>query len=56
MSPAGLGPENDCAGGGSSNCERQNQPLVGGCYVRTTDVSVQLENKIPGRESEGACR
>jgi hypothetical protein len=28
MIPAGLGPENDCAGEDSSNCKRQTRPLV----------------------------
>jgi hypothetical protein len=46
MSPAGLGPENDCAG------EEQQR----GCYIRTTTANVQLKNKIIGRESQGACR
>jgi hypothetical protein len=57
MSPAGLGPENDCAG------EDQQQLLTTdlhscqrGCCIRTTAASVQLENKITGRESPGACR
>jgi hypothetical protein len=57
MSPAGLGPENDCAG------EDQQQLLTTdpssrqkGCYIRTITASVQLENKITGRESRGACR
>jgi hypothetical protein len=27
-----------------------------GCYLRTVTASVQLENKIIGRESQGACR
>jgi hypothetical protein len=45
MSPAGLGPDNDCAG------EDQQQ-----LYLRTITASVQLENEITGRESQGACR
>jgi hypothetical protein len=28
MSPAGLGPVNDCAGETSSKCKRQTHPLV----------------------------
>jgi hypothetical protein len=28
MSPAGLGPENDCAGKASGNCKRLARPLV----------------------------
>jgi hypothetical protein len=27
-----------------------------GSYIRTITESVQLENKITGRESQGACR
>jgi hypothetical protein len=27
-----------------------------GCYMRTTTASVQLENRITGRESQGVCR
>jgi hypothetical protein len=57
MSPAGLGPQNDCAG------EDQLQFLTTdlscpqrGCYIRTTTASVQLGNKITGRESYGAFR
>jgi hypothetical protein len=26
-----------------------------GCYIRTITARVQLENKITGRESQGAC-
>jgi hypothetical protein len=26
-----------------------------GCYIRTITAIVQLENKIMGRESQGAC-
>jgi hypothetical protein len=46
MSPARLGPENDCAD--------EDQQLL-----QTTEsitASVQLENKITDRESQGACR
>jgi hypothetical protein len=49
VSSAGLGLENDCAG------EDQRQ-LYGGCYVRALTASVQLENEITGRGSQGACR
>jgi hypothetical protein len=45
MNPAGLGPENDCGG--------EDQQAV---VVRAITASVQLENKITGRESQGACR
>jgi hypothetical protein len=27
-----------------------------GCYIKTITASVQLENKITGRESQWACR
>jgi hypothetical protein len=57
MSLAGLGPENDCANEGQqqlytthSSCRHR------GCYIRTITTSVQLENEITGRESQGACR
>jgi hypothetical protein len=57
MSPAGLGPENDCT-------DEDQQPLQTtdpssgqrGSYIRTVTASVQLENKITGRESQGVCR
>jgi hypothetical protein len=55
LSPAGLGPENDCAGSVLNNCKRQTSPL-GGCYIRTITASVRLENKNPGRGSQEACR
>jgi hypothetical protein len=47
MSPAGLEPENDCAG------ETQQQR---GCYIRAITASVQLENKNFCRGTQGACR
>jgi hypothetical protein len=51
MSPAGLGPEIDCA-------DEDQQQLYAtdlssrqrGCYVRTITASVQLENNITGPE------
>jgi hypothetical protein len=57
MSPAGPGPENDCAGEDQQQLQtidpssRQRE-----CYVKTMRASVQLENKITGRESRGAFR
>jgi hypothetical protein len=56
-SPAGLGPENDCAGEGQqqlyttdpSSPQRE-------CSIRSITASVQLEKKITGRESHGAWR
>jgi hypothetical protein len=56
MSPAGLGPENDCAGETSSNCKRQTSSLTRGCYIRTITASVQLKKKNAGRGSQGAGR
>jgi hypothetical protein len=57
MNPVGHGPESDCAG------EAQEQLYTTdpssrqrGCYIRTIIASVQLENKITGRESQGVCR
>jgi hypothetical protein len=54
VSPAGLGPENDCAGSVINNCKRQTSPL-GGCYIRTITASVRLE-KNAGHGSKGAWR
>jgi hypothetical protein len=31
-------------------------PRQRGCYIGTITASVQLENKITGRGSQGACR
>jgi hypothetical protein len=39
-----------------SNCIRQQFSRQRGCYIRTITAGVQLENKINGRESQGACR
>jgi hypothetical protein len=56
MNAAGLGPENDCAGETSSDCKLQIHPVrQRGCYMRTMTTSVQLENKMTGRVSQGAC-
>jgi hypothetical protein len=57
MSPAGLGPENDCAGEAQKKLyTTYSSSRQKGCYIRTITESVQLENKITGRESQGACR
>jgi hypothetical protein len=57
MSPAGLGAENDCAGEDQQQLQTTDpSSRQTGCYVRTITASVQLENKITGRESQGACR
>jgi hypothetical protein len=57
MSAAKLTPENGCDGEGQQQLQttdpssRQRR-----CYIRTITARVQLENKITGRESQGACR
>jgi hypothetical protein len=57
MSSAGLGPENDCAGEGQQQLQTtEPSSRQRGCCIRTTTASVQLENKITGRESQGACQ
>jgi hypothetical protein len=57
MSPAGFGPENDCAD------EDQQQllttdpsPRQRERYIRNTSARVQMENKITSRGSQEACR
>jgi hypothetical protein len=51
-SPAGVGPENDCAGEGQQQVRTTN-PFFGqwGCYVRTMRASIQLRKNV-GRESQ----
>jgi hypothetical protein len=39
----------------SSDCKRQTYSRHRGSYIGTITASVQLENKIAGRESQGAC-
>jgi hypothetical protein len=57
MSPVGLGPENDCAGEDQQQLQTtEPSSRQRGCYIRTITASVQLENKIIGRYSQGACR
>jgi hypothetical protein len=57
MSPSGLLPENDCAGEDQQQFQmtdlssRQRK-----CYIRTIIASVRLENRMTGRESQGAGR
>jgi hypothetical protein len=53
ISPAGLGPEDDCAGQDQQQLQSTRQK---GCYIRSITASVQLENKITGRESQGVCQ
>jgi hypothetical protein len=56
MSPAGLGPENDCAGEDQKQLQMADpSSRHRGCYIRTITASVQLENKITGWVSQGAC-
>jgi hypothetical protein len=57
MSPAGLEPENDCAGEGQQHLLMTDPSShQRGCYIRTINASVELQNKKSGRGSEGACR
>jgi hypothetical protein len=57
MSPAGLGPGNDCTGEDQQQLYTTDPPYrQRGCYIRTNTISVQLENKVTGRESQRACR
>jgi hypothetical protein len=55
MSPAGLGSVNDCAGEDRQQLQTTDPySPQRGCYIRTLTSKVQLENKITGRESQGA--
>jgi hypothetical protein len=56
-SPAGLGPENDCAGQDQQKLQT-TYPFshLNGCYTVTTSTSVQFENKFTGREFQGSYR
>jgi hypothetical protein len=57
ISPSGLGAENDCAGEYQQQFETTDpSSRQRGRYTRTITASVQLENIITGRESQGACR
>jgi hypothetical protein len=57
MSPAGLGPENNCAGENKQQLQMSDpSSRQRGCYVRTITASVRLKNKNSGRESQGVCR
>jgi hypothetical protein len=43
MNPAGLGPENDCAGEGQQQLETTDpSSRERACYIRTMQTSVQL--------------
>jgi hypothetical protein len=54
MSPAGL--RDVCAGEDQQQLETPDTPTgQRGCYIRTITARVHLENKITGRESQGAC-
>jgi hypothetical protein len=57
MSPAGPGSENGCAGENPQQLHTTDlYSRQRGCYVRTVTESLLLENKMTGRESQGACR
>jgi hypothetical protein len=57
MSPAGLGPENDCAGEDQQELQTTDpSSRQRGCYIRTVATRVQLENKITSCESQAASR
>jgi hypothetical protein len=57
MSHAELGPKNNCAGEDQQQLKTINpSSRQRGCYIRIITASVQLENKINVRESQGACR
>jgi hypothetical protein len=57
MSPARLGPENECAGEGQQQLYTTDpSSRQRGCFIRTITTSVQLEDKITGRKSQGAYR
>jgi hypothetical protein len=53
MSPAGLGPKNDCAGEASSNCKQQTR-LIFKEDVNYCDRKLAIE-KITSYESLEAC-
>jgi hypothetical protein len=40
----------------SSNLNYRPSPLQKVCYIRAITAGVELENKINGREFQGACR
>jgi hypothetical protein len=40
----------------SKHVSSPTSPRERGCYIRTITASVQLQNKITGRDSQGACR
>jgi hypothetical protein len=57
MCPARVGLENDCADEDQQQLQKTDpssrQRVF---YIRYIPASYQLENKITGRESQGACR
>jgi hypothetical protein len=56
MSPAGLGPENECAGEGQKQMQTTDPfSRQRGCYIRTMTANIQLKKHI-GRGSQGAWR
>jgi hypothetical protein len=55
MSPAGLGPENECAGKSQQQLQTTNPfSHQRGCYIRTMTTGVQLTKKNSGHESQEA--
>jgi hypothetical protein len=55
MSPARLRPENNSAGEDQQQLQTtDSSSRQKGCYLSTITASVHLENKITGRESQGA--
>jgi hypothetical protein len=56
MSPAGLGPENVCAGEDQQQLQMTDPSFrQTGCYIRIITASIQLENKITRCGSQGVC-
>jgi hypothetical protein len=55
-SPAGLGPENDCAGEGELAAFVNDRPILSSERMLHKDYyrKGSVENKITGRESQGA--
>jgi hypothetical protein len=56
MSPPRLGPENDCAGKDQEQfLTTDSSSPQRGHFIRIIYANVQMENKITGLESQGAC-
>jgi hypothetical protein len=57
MSPAGLGPKNDCTGEDQLHLQTTNpSSRQREYYTRTITATVKLENKITGLEYQVVCR